>query len=63
MHGPILELMGRDNVRIIEIAGLVKTRYLTPEELLASDPQRYSFFNINNEAELTKARQIAQHLF
>jgi molybdenum cofactor guanylyltransferase len=61
--GAILELMGRDNVRIIEIAGLVKTRYLAPEELLASDPQRYSFFNINNEVELAKAREIAKRLF
>lgn len=61
--GAILELMDRDNARMIEIAGLVKTRYLTPEELLASDPQRYSFININNEEELVKAREIAKRVF
>jgi molybdopterin-guanine dinucleotide biosynthesis protein A len=61
--GAILELMGRDNVRILEIVDLVKTRYLSPEELFALDPQRFSFFNINNERELAKAHEIAKGVF
>jgi len=60
--GAIMELMNRDNVRMLEIADLVKTRYLAPEELFASDPQRFSFFNINSEDELAKAREIAQRV-
>lgn len=56
----ITELLQRKNVRIIEMVERVKTRYLTPEEILGSDPLRLSFFNINTEDELIKARRIVK---
>jgi molybdopterin-guanine dinucleotide biosynthesis protein A len=56
------ELLHRDNVRIIEILRLVKTRLLTLEEIARFDPQRLSFFNINTEEELRKALEIVHSL-
>ena len=53
-------LMRHDNARILEIVDSVKTRYLAPEDLAAMDPMRLSFFNINTENDLTRAREIAK---
>jgi molybdopterin-guanine dinucleotide biosynthesis protein A len=53
-------LMQHENARILEIVDSVKTRYLPPEDLAAMDPMRLSFFNINTENDLTRAREIAK---
>jgi molybdopterin-guanine dinucleotide biosynthesis protein A len=55
-------LMRRRSVRILEIADRVKMRYLTADEIAGRDPQRLSFFNINTEEDLSKARKIANNL-
>jgi molybdenum cofactor guanylyltransferase len=55
---PLKQLLACDNVRIIEILHLVKTRLLSAEELARFDPQHLSFFNINTEKELQAARAI-----
>jgi molybdopterin-guanine dinucleotide biosynthesis protein A len=38
---------------------LVKVRYVEAGEISRFDPEHLSFFNINTEADLAKARQMA----
>jgi molybdopterin-guanine dinucleotide biosynthesis protein A len=52
-------LIEQDQLRIIGILPFIKTRYLTDTEIERYDPQHLSFFNINTEADLQKAREIA----
>jgi molybdopterin-guanine dinucleotide biosynthesis protein A len=52
------EMLGLTNVRLIEILYFARTRYLSLEEIERFDPQHLSFFNINFEEELEKARCI-----
>jgi molybdenum cofactor guanylyltransferase len=51
-------LLPLSNVRLIEILRLAKTRYLALEEIERFDPQHISFFNINVEEDLQKARSM-----
>ena len=54
------EMMKRKNVRILEMADRVNIRYLTLKEILDFDPQYLSFFNINTDEDLRKARELAE---
>ena len=56
---PMERLLQRNNVRIIEILPHVKVRNISLEEIDRIDPHHVSFFNINTEAELEIAREIA----
>jgi molybdenum cofactor guanylyltransferase len=56
------QLVQRNNVRIIEILRLVKTRFLTLEEIARFDPGHLSFFNVNTEEELSRALDIVKTL-
>ena len=53
---PMHSLIQQNNLRIIGILPFIKVRYLTAEEIERFDPQHLSFFNINTEDDLIKAR-------
>lgn len=57
--GPMKNLIERGNLKITDFFDLVKVRYVGKEELDRFDPQRLSFFNINTEDDLKKARMLA----
>ena len=52
------QMLKLSNVRLFEILRFARTRFLTLEEIERFDPQHLSFFNINLEEELKKARYI-----
>lgn len=49
---------GRLKVR--DFLNQVKVRYVEEEEIDRFDPEHWSFFNINSEADLQRARELAQ---
>jgi molybdopterin-guanine dinucleotide biosynthesis protein A len=53
---PMHSLIQQSSLRIIGILPFIKVRFLTAEEIERFDPQHLSFFNINTEADLIKAR-------
>jgi len=55
----IEKLLKRDNLEIRALFSLVKVRYVESDEIDWFDPQHLSFFNVNTEADLEKARQMA----
>ena len=56
-----MEMMLRQGRQvIIELADLVKTRYIGAEEINRFDRQHLSFFNINTQEDLELARKIAR---
>ncbi|MFQ6082703.1 MAG: molybdenum cofactor guanylyltransferase [Candidatus Aminicenantia bacterium] len=50
------------NLKIIDIYPYFKVRYITPREIEKFDPEGLSFFNMNTEEDLEKARKIANLL-
>ena len=50
----------QNNLKITAFFSSVKVRYVEQDELDRFDPERLSFFNINTEADLKKARRLAQ---
>ena len=58
--GPMESLIKKDNLKIIGFFDAVKVRYVEQEELDRFDPEHLSFFNVNTEADLKKARALAQ---
>jgi len=52
-------LLNRGSLSVYELFPLVKVRYIEAEEIDRFDPQHLSFFNINNESDLDKARQLS----
>jgi molybdopterin-guanine dinucleotide biosynthesis protein A len=57
---PVEEQLKRDNLRIAGFFDSVKVRYIEKEEIERFDPEHLSFFNVNTEADLEKARRLAQ---
>jgi molybdopterin-guanine dinucleotide biosynthesis protein A len=57
--GPMKNLIEQGNLKITGFFDSVKVRYVEKEELDRFDPQRLSFFNINTEDDLKKARMLA----
>jgi len=55
---PIERLLGRDNLEVRALFDLVNVRYVESDEIDRFDPQHLSFFNVNTEADLEKARQM-----
>lgn len=56
----IEEQLKRDDLRIRGFFDSVKVRYIEKEELERFDPEHLSFFNVNTEADLVKARTMAK---
>jgi molybdopterin-guanine dinucleotide biosynthesis protein A len=52
------EQLQQGDLRIIHFFPHVRVRYVEQEEIEVFDPQHLSFFNINTEADLEKAREI-----
>jgi molybdopterin-guanine dinucleotide biosynthesis protein A len=55
----IQELLRQDALRIIELFPMVKVRYVEEDEIDSFDPEHLSFFNVNTQADLHKARRLA----
>jgi molybdopterin-guanine dinucleotide biosynthesis protein A len=56
---PILELLEQNELRIIELFNMVKVKYIEEDEINTFDPEHLSFFNINSQADLERARKLA----
>ena len=56
---PIEYLLEQGNIRVSELLKLVKVRYVEAEEIDRIDPEHLSFFNINTQADLKRARELA----
>jgi len=56
---PMEDLIKQGNLKIRDFFDSVKVRYVEEEELGRFDPERLSFFNINTEADLKRARMLA----
>jgi len=57
---PIEYLLKQDNLKIHELFTLVRVRYVEDTEINRFDPKHLSFFNVNTEADLEVAREIAR---
>lgn len=56
---PVIDGMLKENeLQVYQIIPLVKTRYVENSEIERFDPKHLSFFNINTEADLEKARKL-----
>jgi molybdopterin-guanine dinucleotide biosynthesis protein A len=58
--GPIEACLMRGNCRVADVLPAVKVRYVEPDEIDRFDPQHLSFFNVNSEADLERARAILE---
>jgi len=56
---PIHNLLEHNELRISKLFSMVKVRYVEENEVDRFDPGHLSFFNINTQADLDKARRIA----
>ena len=57
---PILKEIMQNNLRIFEMLDRIKVRYLSSTEINRYDPKNISFFNVNTEADLRIANNIAR---
>jgi molybdopterin-guanine dinucleotide biosynthesis protein A len=57
--GPIQRLLEQGELRIDELFGMVKVKYVEEDEVNRFDPDHLSFFNINSQADLDRARKLA----
>ena len=56
---PIQELLEQNELRIAELFSMVKVKYVEEDELNRFDPKHLSFFNINSQDDLDRARTLA----
>jgi len=56
---PIQGLLEQDEMRIRKLFGMVKVKYVEEDEINSFDPEHLSFFNINSQADLERARKLA----
>lgn len=56
---PIKGLLNQNELRIIELFPMVNVRYVEEDEIDNFDPEHLSFFNINSQADLDRARKLA----
>jgi molybdopterin-guanine dinucleotide biosynthesis protein A len=56
---PIGELLEQNELKIIELYSIVTVRYIEEAEIDLFDPEHLSFFNINSQIDLDKARRLA----
>jgi len=57
---PIEHMIKQDKLRVDQLFSLVKVRYVEAEEIERFDPKHLSFFNINTEADLEMAIELAR---
>jgi len=57
---PIEQVIKQGKLSVSKLFSLVRVRYVEAEEIERFDPKHLSFFNINTEADLGKARELAQ---
>jgi len=56
--GPMEDLIKQGNLKVTGFFDSVKVRYVGEEELDRFDPEHLSFFNVNTEADLKRARTL-----
>jgi molybdopterin-guanine dinucleotide biosynthesis protein A len=47
---------------VTKLLSLVRVRYVEAEEIERFDPKHLSFFNVNTEADLAMAKEIAREI-
>jgi molybdopterin-guanine dinucleotide biosynthesis protein A len=57
--GPIQCLLEQDELQIRKLFSMVKVKYVEEDEINRFDPKHLSFFNINNQDDLERARKLA----
>ncbi len=57
---PIEATLGEGKRRIVDFFPTVRVRYVEKAEIERFDPQHLSFFNINSEADLERARMLLE---
>jgi len=57
---PMENLLKQGNLKVSDLVALVKVRYVEAEEINQLDPKHLSFFNINTEADLETAQELAR---
>ena len=55
----IKPMIKQDRLSVNQLFHLVKTRYVEVKEIEKFDPRHLSFFNVNTEADLARARELA----
>lgn len=58
--GPIEAMLGEDRLKIAGLFPAVRVRYVEDAEVERFDPQKISFFNINSQADLMRAREMVE---
>ena len=56
----IESLLQQDNLSLRQLFTLVKVRYVEAEEIDRFDPEHLSFFNINSQADLERAKRLVK---
>jgi len=56
---PIQVLLEQNELRIDKLFSMVKVKYVEEDEINRFDPEHLSFFNINSQADLERARKLA----
>jgi molybdopterin-guanine dinucleotide biosynthesis protein A len=56
---PIRQLLEQDERQIRKLFSRVKVRYVEEDEVNRFDPEHLSFFNVNSQDELERARKLA----
>ncbi len=54
----IEELLGQGRLMVSQLFSLVSTRYVDKDEIARFDPECLSFFNVNTQSDLKKARDL-----
>jgi len=57
---PIESLLRQGDLILRRLFALVEVRYVEAEEIDRFDPQHLSFFNVNNEADMERAKKLAR---
>lgn len=57
--GPIQELLERDERQIRKLFSMVKVKYVEEDKIDSFDPEHLSFFNVNSQDDLERARKLA----
>ena len=58
---PIETLLKQDDLSLRQLFALIEVRYVEAEEIDRFDPQHLSFFNINNEADMERAKRLMRN--
>ncbi|MBI4186126.1 MAG: molybdenum cofactor guanylyltransferase [Chloroflexi bacterium] len=57
---PIESMLSQDMLSVLQLFPRVKVNYIAAGEIERFDPDHLSFFNINTEADLSRARELAR---